>query len=81
MALNELAKAYSDAVLGKTARGLPIIELAVDTFTSSYKKVVQRPAFPIVEWEMPETPPVAVADPELNLEPAPAVPFDDEVPF
>jgi hypothetical protein len=53
--IDEMVAAYSKAVLKGTARGLPIIELRVLSFRSGYQKDVQRPDFPIVDWENPAT--------------------------
>jgi hypothetical protein len=54
MAIEEMVKAYAKAVLGGKARGLPIIELQISSFRSSFDSDVPRPSFPIVDWENPE---------------------------
>lgn len=54
IAIEQLAKAASEAVLAGKARGLPIIELKVGSFKSGYGKDVDRPDFPIVDWENPD---------------------------
>jgi hypothetical protein len=90
IALDALARDYAKAVLSKTAQGLPIIALKVDTFTSGYGKEVPRPSFSVIAWEMAKettvlspdrlSPPAATTQTELELEPEPAD-LNDEIPF
>jgi hypothetical protein len=90
IAIDEMVMAYSKAVLAGTARGLPIIELRIGTFASSYNKDVPRPDFPIVDWEHADATPAAptIIPPEPKKQPkqspkdfASADDFDDEIPF
>jgi hypothetical protein len=70
MAIEELVKTWSKAVLAGKARGLPIVELQISSFKSSkkgYQRDVPRPAFPIVDWENPE--PAAVPAPAPTIIP------------
>jgi hypothetical protein len=77
--IEELAKAYSEAVLNGTARGLPIIELGPGTFPSSFGKEVPRPAFPIVDWENAEC--AAPAAPEVIPPEKLSKDLNDDIPF
>jgi hypothetical protein len=69
MAIEELAKAYAKAVLAGTARGLPIVELQVGTFRTSFGKDQPKPFFPIVDWENPEPAAVPVEPTIIPPEP------------
>jgi hypothetical protein len=72
MAIEELVKAYSKAVLAGKSRGLPIIELRISSFKSGkkgYQRDVPRPDFPIVDWENPESAPApapTIIPPEME---------------
>jgi hypothetical protein len=81
MAIEEMVKTYSKTILAGKARGLPIIELQIGSFRTSYGKDQPRPAFPIIDWENPE-PPAASTEPTI-IPPEPkkeakAVTFDDD---
>jgi hypothetical protein len=76
IAIEELVTDYSTRVLKGTARGLPIIELQIGSFSSKkFEKAIPRPAFPIVGWENPDPATVTPTEPTIiPPEPKPAKP-------
>jgi hypothetical protein len=77
MAIEELVKAWSKTVLAGTARGLPIIELQVGSFRTSFDKDQSKPSFPIVDWENPESMETIIPPKGVSSQGDP----DDEIPF